>query len=94
VGPIVYTLHVPGIRRELRVIMPVPDVLFIAWHRDAEGIFEVLNQDGRDNHGYVPQNELWRLVAYGLVEGGPEWGWGRYEALLGREPADVSTPRG
>jgi hypothetical protein len=84
-GPIVYELRVEGLRRPLRAIQPAPEVIFIAWHRQAVGVHELVAQvDGAvrpDANRHYKEN-LWKLRAYRRVEGGPDKGWGRYKAIV------------
>lgn len=59
----VFELHIPELRQPCRAILDRPERLFVAWHKDAKGIHELLNSAGVGRYG-VPQEDLWEVREY------------------------------
>ena len=66
VEPMSYELHLPelGLRRPVRSILACPKRLYVAWHRDAKGIYELLDACGHNKNGHPPQDRLWEVREY------------------------------
>lgn len=58
--PTVYELHIPELARPFRSILPCPEILKVAWHRDALGIHELLAAGEQDRY----QDDLWQVRSY------------------------------
>lgn len=75
-GPAV---HEPGVRRTWELFIPErdsrpfqavldrPERLFVAWHRDADGIHELLDGEGCNALGHPPDARLWEVREYRRV---------------------------
>lgn len=61
-----YRLFVPelGSRRPIYAILPCPERIKIAWHRDARGVLELLDEHGHGKYGGPPQERLWQVREY------------------------------
>jgi hypothetical protein len=82
-----YDLYIPelGIRRPFRATLPCPERLYVAWHRDCEGIHELLDERGH-RHGHPPQDRYWEVREYERAFHYPE----AFEAFY--ERADEARP--
>ena len=80
--PEVYDLHIPGRRRPFRSILPCPERIYVAWHKDAKGIHELLDANGH-SHGHPPTEGLWEVVAYDRKVWESGWTSAYYEVAEG-----------
>lgn len=58
-----WELSIPELQRPMRTILDCPERLFVAWHRHAIGINELLDENGC-RHGHPPQADLWEVREY------------------------------
>jgi hypothetical protein len=61
-----WELSIPELRKPMVAILDCPERLFMAWHRQAIGICELLDENGHSN-GFPPQDSLWEVREYRRV---------------------------
>lgn len=79
--PEVYDLHIPELRRPFRAVLPCPERIYVAWHKDAEGVHDLLDQRGHNRYGHTPQDRYWRVEAYDRAVYEPGWNVAYYERV-------------
>jgi hypothetical protein len=77
-----FKIYVPelGFARPIRAILDCPERIYVAWHRHALGIYELLDADGRGRYG-PPQDDLWEVREYVRAIHYPEAGEAFYDAV-------------
>ena len=80
----VFDLYIPerGLRKPFRAILDCPERLYVAWHRDCEGIHELLDENGH-RHGFPPQDRYWEVREYERTVHCPEAREAFYERIGG-----------
>jgi hypothetical protein len=65
IGVETYDLYIPELMwRPMRSILNCPERIYVAWHRQAEGIHDLLDEQGHDQAGGVPRDSLWEVREY------------------------------
>lgn len=61
-----YKLYIPerGTKRPFNAILPCPERIYVAWHRDSRGTHELLDADGLNRRGSRPNETLCEVRAY------------------------------
>lgn len=82
-----WELSIPELRNPMRAILDCPERLFVAWHRHAIGIHELLDEDGCMD-GFSPQPDLWEVREYRRT-----WHLEGYSASYERVSAASQVPQ-
>jgi hypothetical protein len=59
-----YTLYLAAEDVTYDAILPCPERISVAWHRQAKGINQLLDGEGRGSYGIRPSPEFWRVREY------------------------------
>jgi hypothetical protein len=68
------TVFGPRYPLKFDAVIGTPERIYVAWHRDARGVHELLDANGHTKLGHPPQDKLWEVKTYERMSSGERWG--------------------